>query len=153
MAARDRNGGGGTGRDGGELQPWRGSVVIKRSGVQAANVRINCAPVVCGRDHHNDGIRQGDHDHDSGRWHHDHDRSWWGFWHVEHPDDCCCRAGRRASGADSASGQLDKPGVHYDSEQLEHRMGIPVFPCTGGRSLISGLRNTSRLVSHRVARG
>jgi hypothetical protein len=42
---------------------------------------------------------------------------------------------------------LDKSGLHDVHRRLEHRLGIPVRPCTGNRSVVPGVRNPCRGVS------
>ena len=46
------------------------------------------------------------------------------------------------------TGQLDQHAVHDDGRRVEHRLGVPVRPRPGRRSVVPGVRDSVRVGSH-----
>jgi hypothetical protein len=93
------------------------------------------------------------HDHRSRRLHDDHCRR------RIHDDDHIvdivdgrCRTRTRPPDLAPASRQLDQRFVYNDCRIMEYRVGVQVCPCPGRRSVVSGVRDSGRVASHRNAR-
>jgi len=155
MAARFRDGGSRPDRDGDELSRGRSDpVLFERSCVRPAEIS--------GIDHddslvfHHRKFEGIEHDYDihGGRIHH-HDDCLERVWHDLRPIldvGGHSRTRTRAYGSDAADGQLDQLSVHNNRGWLEHRLGISVFPCAGSGTIVPGVRDPSRVLSHRDTR-
>ncbi len=58
----------------------------------------------------------------------------------------------RAPGSDPAEGQLDQPHLHHDRCWLEHRLGLQLCTGAGLGTLVAGVRDAGRVVTHGNAR-